>query len=85
MQDLRGVVSQKPVRHNFGVSGGWLERAQEFARRGEVLLAVDHADRGLAEDPEDIRLQHIAVLALARAGAVDTAVRRFAEGSACAL
>lgn len=48
-------------------------------RRGELLTAVDLAERALAEDPGDLWLKHRAVLALARAGSTDEAARRFAE------
>lgn len=60
--------------------GGLLQRARDAADRGEILLAVDLADRGLADAPDDLGLQHVVVLALARAGATDAAARRFAEG-----
>ncbi len=56
----------------------WLTQVREAERRGELLVAVDLADRGLAEHPGDVALQHRDVLALARAGATDEAARRFA-------
>src|SRR5205823_3222276 len=46
-------------------------------RRGELLRAVDLAEQGLAEHPEDLWLKQSAVLALARAGATEEAARRF--------
>jgi class 3 adenylate cyclase len=46
-------------------------------RRGEVLTALDLADRGLEEHPDSLWLQHRAVLALARAGATEQAAQRF--------
>lgn len=56
----------------------WLKAAKEEERRGELLGAFDLAERGLAEHPDDLRLKHRAVLALARAGATDEASERFA-------
>ncbi|MGI9051976.1 MAG: TRAFs-binding domain-containing protein [Ilumatobacteraceae bacterium] len=44
--------------------------------RTEYLAAFDVADRALAEQPHDVALQHLAVLALARAGATDNAADR---------
>jgi class 3 adenylate cyclase len=57
----------------------WLEAAEEQERRGELLAAFDLAERGLAEYPDDLRLEHRAVLALARAGSSGEASRRFDE------
>jgi hypothetical protein len=51
----------------------------EEERRGELLTAIDLADRGLQEHPDDLWLKHRAVLALARAGATDEAARRFEQ------
>src|SRR5215212_12161741 len=55
------------------------EAVLDAERRGELLMAFDLADRGLAADPEDMWLKHRAVLALARAGSTGEAARRFAE------
>ena len=55
----------------------WLETVKVQERLGELLTAFDLAERGLAEHPDDLRLKHRAVLALARAGATDEAARRF--------
>jgi hypothetical protein len=55
----------------------WLDRVIDAERRGELLLAVDIAERGLEEHPRDVPLRHRAVLALARAGSTDEATRRF--------
>lgn len=55
----------------------WLEAVKDQERRGELLAAFDLAERGLAEHPDDVRLKHRAVLALARAGAAEEASRRF--------
>jgi class 3 adenylate cyclase len=57
----------------------WLEAVRGASRRGELLSAVDLAEQGLAENPDDIWLKHTAVLALARAGATEEAARRFAH------
>jgi hypothetical protein len=57
----------------------WLEAVVDAERRGELLTAFDLAERGLAEHPGDVALQHRAVLALARAGSTAEAGRRFAE------
>lgn len=57
----------------------WLEEVLEAERRGELLAAFDLAERGLAWHPDDLRLKHRAVLALARAGSTEEAMRRFDE------
>lgn len=57
----------------------WLAAVLEAERRGEPLLAFDLAERGLAEQPENVALRHRAVLALARAGSTEQATQRFAE------
>jgi class 3 adenylate cyclase len=56
----------------------WLEAVKDAERRGELLLAVDLAERGLAQHPQDLWLRHRAVLALARSGSTQEAARRFA-------
>ncbi len=56
----------------------WLEEVRDAERRGELLTAVDRAERGLADHPGDVGLEHRAVLALARAGSTEEATRRFA-------
>ena len=55
----------------------WLEAVTAGERRGELLTAFDLAERGLAGHPDDLRLKHKAVLALARAGSTEEASRRF--------
>ena len=55
----------------------WQEAVRGAERRGELLTAVDLAEQGLAEHPDDLWLKHRAVLALARAGATGEAARRF--------
>jgi class 3 adenylate cyclase len=60
-------------------SESWFPAVRDAERRGEVLSAFDLAERGLAEYPDDVRLKHRAVLALARAGATEQAQRRFEE------
>ncbi len=57
----------------------WLETVEHEERRGELLAAFDLAERGLAQHPGDLALEHRAVLALARAGATVEAARRFDE------
>src|SRR5690348_16087033 len=57
----------------------WLEAVIEQERRGELLAAFDLAEHGLAENPGQEKLEHRAVLALARAGASAEAARRFDE------
>ena len=57
----------------------WVEVVKEAERRGELLVAVDRGERGLAEHPGDSELAHRAVLALARSGSTAEASRRFAE------
>ena len=58
---------------------GWLDAVRDAGRRGELLLAVDLAERGLAEHPGDLWLSHGAVLAMARSGSTAEAARRFSE------
>jgi class 3 adenylate cyclase len=55
----------------------WLELVRRAERRGELLTAVDLAEQGLAEWPDDLWLKHASVLALARAGATEEAAARF--------
>ena len=62
-----------------GTAAEWLEAAKEAERRGELLLAVDLAERGLAEHPGDLWLAHRAVLAMARSGSTGEAVQRLGE------
>ncbi|HET6175207.1 MAG TPA: adenylate/guanylate cyclase domain-containing protein [Gaiellales bacterium] len=57
----------------------WLEAVKGAERRGELLTAVDLAEQGLAERPDDLWLKHRAVLALARAGATGEAAQRFLQ------
>ncbi|HEY7618245.1 MAG TPA: tetratricopeptide repeat-containing protein [Solirubrobacteraceae bacterium] len=57
----------------------WLDAVRDAERRGELLTAFDLAERGLAEHPGDVSLEHRAVLALARAGSTEEAARRFAD------
>lgn len=56
----------------------WLAAVRDAERRGELLTAFDRAERGLVEHPGDVALGHRAVLALARAGSTEEAIRRFA-------
>jgi len=58
---------------------GWREQVRTAERRGELLDAVDLAERGLEQFPEDLWLKHRSVLALARAGASEEAASRFAR------
>lgn len=55
----------------------WREEVRTAERRGELLDAVDLAERGLEQFPDDLWLKHRSVLALARAGASDEAAARF--------
>ena len=57
----------------------WRELVLDAERRGELLSAVDLAERGLEQHPEDLWLRHRAVLALARSGSTGEAARRFTE------
>lgn len=57
----------------------WLEAVEAEERRGELLAAVDLAERGLEAYPDDIRLRHRAVLALARSGSTHSADKRYRE------
>ena len=56
---------------------GWLARVVEEEHRGELLAAYDLARRGLEAFPGDVKLQHRAVLALARSGASEQAQALF--------
>jgi hypothetical protein len=60
-------------------SSVWLDDVVAAERSGELLSAVDLAERGLEEHPGDVALQYRAVLALARAGSTEQAARRFEE------
>jgi len=55
----------------------WVSAVRDAERRGELLSAFDLAERGLDHYPDDLWLRHRAVLALARAGSTDEALRRF--------
>ena len=55
----------------------WIESVKDAERRGELLAAVDLAEQGLAEFPDELWLKWASVLALARAGATDEAAKRF--------
>ncbi|MGH2875855.1 MAG: tetratricopeptide repeat-containing protein, partial [Solirubrobacteraceae bacterium] len=57
----------------------WLEAVRQQERRGELIAAFDTAERGLAEHPGDLALEHRAVLALARTGATEEAARRLSD------
>src|SRR5207248_588496 len=57
----------------------WFDAVVAAERRGELLTAVDLAERGLEARPGDVALRYRAVLALARAGSTGEAARRFAE------
>ena len=60
-------------------SSVWLDEVVAAERSGELLSAVDLAERGLEEHPGDVALQYRAVLSLARAGSTEQAARRFEE------
>ena len=55
----------------------WIESVKDAERRGELLAAVDLAEQGLAELPDELWLKWASVLALARAGATEEAAKRF--------
>lgn len=57
----------------------WRALVRGFETRGMMLRAYDAAARALEESPGDRWLQHRAVLALARSGATETALARYAE------
>jgi class 3 adenylate cyclase len=73
MEDLTDsvVVTRTPE--------SWLKEVKTLERRGELLSAYDVASHGLAEHPNNPWLKHRAVLALARAGATETARRQYAH------
>jgi len=66
-------------------SSVWLDDVVAAERSGELLSAVDLAERGLEEHPGDVALQYRAVLALARAGSTEQAARRFEEYGLCSV
>jgi adenylate cyclase len=49
------------------------DRVRQLLSRTEYLAAFDAAEHALADEPDQPELQHLAILALARAGATDTA------------
>lgn len=73
---MAGAASESPGETPTS-AGKWLEAVTDAERRGELLEAVDLAERGLAEHPEDVWLRHRAVLCLARSGSTEEAARRF--------
>jgi Adenylate and Guanylate cyclase catalytic domain len=66
--------SEAPVPRSLE---SWKDAVRGEERRGELLAAFDLAERGLDQHPDDVWLEHRAVLALARAGASGEAERRF--------
>ena len=72
-----GSPADRAVQPEPRTTAGWRERVLVAERAGELLAAVDLAERGLAEHPGDLWLAHRAVLALARAGSTDEAALRF--------
>ena len=66
--------SEEPVPRSLE---SWKDAVRREERRGELLAAFDLAERGLDQHPDDVWLEHRAVLALARAGASGEAERRF--------
>ena len=73
---MSGVSESSPPSTSTAATG-WLAEVRDAERRGELLAAVDLAERGLAEHPDDLRLRHRAVLCLARSGSTEEATRRF--------
>jgi class 3 adenylate cyclase len=71
------MVGREPER--MIDAAAWLGAVTDAERRGELLTAFDLAERGLAVHPHDLKLEHRAVLALARAGSTEEAARRFDE------
>lgn len=57
----------------------WHDVAKAEERKGEYLSAYDYAKQGLASFPEDDQLQYLAVLALARSGAMAQAARELED------
>src|SRR3954447_20345791 len=56
-----------------------LSEAKRLEREGELFRAYDAAMKGLAQDPGNVTLAHLAVLCLGRAGATELALAKFAE------
>ena len=57
----------------------WRALVRGFETRGMMLRAYDAALRGLDSHPAGKWLAHRAVMALARSGATETALARYAE------
>jgi hypothetical protein len=57
----------------------WTTAVRAAEREGELLVAVDLAEQGLAHHPQSVWLKHRAVLGLARAGSTAEAERRYAD------
>src|SRR5262245_30580418 len=57
----------------------WLASVKAVERDGEFFCAYDTARQGLAQHPDDLSLQHRAVLALARSGASEQARTLYRE------
>lgn len=60
-------------------SDTWLKRVRACEKVGEFFRAYDTACRGLVACPRDRELRYRAVLALARAGATEQAVKQYHE------
>jgi class 3 adenylate cyclase len=58
---------------------GPIAEVRSLLGRAEYLAAFDRADRALGEEPHNPRLQHLAALALARAGAPAMAAARLRD------
>ena len=67
-----GVVTQKVPALNAA-----LDAVDQFSRQGDFIAAADAAESALAAFPNDLRLAYQGTLALARAGATDTAHARY--------
>ena len=71
----------------------WLDEVRGYEKTGDFFQAIDRAEQGLREHPDERWLKHRAVLALANAGATWEARRRydayglslFADEDLCAL
>ncbi len=70
-------MGEQQVASRIGVDE-WLSRYDLARRAGDFIHAYDLARQALTQHPDDMRLEHRALLALVRSGAIDAAEARIA-------